>query len=182
MGSGSAMLHRLGGRECGRAGAHVLTPLNFTARMQLTDRRSNAAKARMRLLVQQAQEVNTGRSNARKAKKAKLAEDRFGENEEDWSVYREIVRLLARAGGWSRWHLALLVVGLTVVTFVPLCRSLPSVRPRLLCAQGRDDSTGTEEEDSRLARMAEIDAILEQHMPSVPEEVRLAVNNHLFLV
>jgi len=43
----------------------------------------------------QAQVVTTGRSTSRK--KAKLEEERFGEDEADWSVYREIVRVLSLA-------------------------------------------------------------------------------------
>lgn len=58
-------------------------------REELSDRRSGAAKARMRLLVQQAQgseTVTKGRG------KKKADEDTFGANDDDWLVYKEINR------------------------------------------------------------------------------------------
>ena len=61
---------------------------------QLGDRKSLAAQNRMKTLTNMASEAPT---NKKKRKKG-ADEDTFGADDDDWAVYRDIVRL--PVGGW----------------------------------------------------------------------------------
>jgi actin-related protein 5 len=59
---------------------------------QLGNRKSLAAQQRMQTITNMASEAPT----TKKKRKKGTAEDTFGANDDDWAVYREIVRFSAR--------------------------------------------------------------------------------------